>query len=162
VREQLPTVIRHLHYRSLARALIVVVDTNDSPLHEASHVDEPYADCRLCILRVIAETILAQLTPIARRPALRVAIGAATPAIEAWYLCGKTPNPSEQKWAAGGARGYDRQSLKRAAYGTDRASLPLMTSVAMAEAERLATNLGLLRTHFPLGFGALETDILAL
>ena len=145
----------------LVSRYFTVVDTNDSPLHDATHLGKPHADCRLCILRTIADTTLAQLAPIAGRPALRVALGAATPAIEAWYLCGKPPNPSERTWAAGGARGYDKQSLKRAAYGTDRANLPLMTTVAMAEAKRLSTNLGLLRVDFPRGFGALETDILA-
>jgi len=142
--------------------LIVVIDSNDSPLHDVTHIGKPQADCRLCTLRTIADRTLAELTRIARRPALRVALGAATPAIEAWYLCGKPPNPSEQTWVRGGPRGYDKQSLKRAAYGTDRANLPLMTAVAKVEAERLAANLGLLRRDFPRGFGALEADILAL
>jgi hypothetical protein len=163
VREQLPTVIRHLHYHAEpAAALIVVVDTNDSPLHEAAHAGTPPLECRWCTLRRITERTLADLTPIAGRPTIHVVIGAATPAIEAWYLCGKNPNPSEQTWAGGGARGYDRQSLKRTAYGSDRASLARMTEVATMEATRLATNLGLLRAHFPRGFGALETGILAL
>jgi len=159
---QLPTVIRHAHYNSDATAVIAVVDTNDSPLHDAAHSGTPNPDCRLCALRTAAEETLAQLTPIAGRTALRVALGAATPAIEAWYLSGEKPYPSEQTWAAGGARGYDKKGLKRSVYGTDRANLPLMTRVAMAEAARLAAKLELLRTHFPRGYGALEAELLAL
>ncbi|OLD38527.1 MAG: hypothetical protein AUI57_06680 [Candidatus Rokubacteria bacterium 13_1_40CM_2_68_8] len=162
LRQNLPVVIRYAHYRTDARAVIVVADTNNSILHTAAHTGNPHPDCRLCALRTVAGTTLAQLTRVPGRPALRVAIGAATPAIEAWYLRGMQPHPSEQKWAAGGARGYDKLSLKRAAYGTDRAGHQIMTGVAMTQAERLAANLALLRTDFPGGFGALETDILAL
>jgi len=162
VLKQLPTVIRYIHYRSDATALIAVVDTNDSPLHNAADDAKPDPDCRLCMLRAAADATLTQLTPVAGRSALRVALGAATPAIEAWYLCGKTPHPSENAWMVGGARGYDKQSLKRAAYGTDRAGLPLMTRVATTEAKRLAANLALLRRDFPRGYGALEAEVLAL
>jgi hypothetical protein len=163
LRGQLRTVIQHLHYHAEpTTALIVIADTNDSPLHEPAHGGKPHSDCRLCVLRGIADNTLAGLTPVRGRPALRVVIGVATPAIEAWYLCGKPPNPSEQAWLAAGARGYDKRSLKRAAYGTDRPDVPLMTKVAIAEAQRLAAVLDLLRMHFPRGFGAFESGIRAL
>jgi len=162
LRENLPVVIRYAHYQTDARAVIAVADTNNSILHTAAHTGHPNPDCRLCALQTAAQTILTQVTPVPGRPALSVALGVATPAIEAWYVCGNQPHPSEQKWIAGGARGYDNQSLKRAAYGVDRPGLGLMTQVAEMQARRLAGNLGLLRKDFPRGYGALETDVLGL
>jgi len=162
VRRDLPAVIQYAHYSVNAAGVIAVVDTNDSVLHEAAHNGNPNPGCRLCVLRATASATLARLKPIAGRAALRVALGAATPAIEAWYLCGKPPYPSEQKWTAGGARGYDKKALKRAAYGVDHAGLVLMTTVAEKETERLAASLGLLRKDFPQGYGAFETELRAL
>lgn len=160
--DELPIVIKHLHYLSDATGIVVVVDTNSSPLHEPEHNAEPQPTCRLCLLRAAVDRTLAQLTAIPGRSTIRVAVGVATPAIEAWYLSGKKPHPSEQAWAAGGGRPYDRNALKRAVYGTDRPSLPLEISCARAEVTRISVNLDSLRTSFPRGFGMLETGVLAL
>lgn len=48
VQRLLPTVMKHLHYRTSADGLIVVVDSNRSPLHAPHHDAEPPTDCRLC------------------------------------------------------------------------------------------------------------------
>ena len=161
VRENLPLVIRHAYYRTDATGVIVVADTNASVLHTTAHNGHPYPDCRLCVLRSAAAAEIGQLPQRTGRPPLRVAIGVATPAVEGWYLCGKWPHPSEAAWVAGGARSYDKRALKQATYGTDRPNLVMETHLAIEEAQRLAGNLELLRTHFQSGYGALETDILA-
>lgn len=159
---ELPIVMRALHYGSEATGLIVVADSNDSVLHDGRHDAEPHDDCRACVLRRTADGESVRLTPIAARPRLRVVIGIATPAIEAWYLCGQKPHPSEHAWTAGGTRSYDKRTLKQAAYGTDRPSLPLVLDHATADARRLARNLQSLREMFPRGFGMLEAGIRAM
>lgn len=162
VLDQIPIVMKHAHYQTDATAVIVVVDTNSTPLHDPRHGDGQNPNCRLCRMRASAEKTLAQLSPNVGRLPPRVVFGAATPTIEAWYLCARSPYPSEQKWTAGGAVGYDNRSLKFAAYGVERASFSRMTEVAEIEAKRLATNLEALRLNFPIGFGALEGGLLAL
>ena len=37
VRNVLPAVLKHLHYCTQAEALILVVDSDDSPVHQQSH-----------------------------------------------------------------------------------------------------------------------------
>jgi hypothetical protein len=162
VLQELPIVMRDLYYHTNATGLIVVVDTNSSPLHNPAHSAQPHPGCRLCALRETANATLAHVPARPGRPAFRVALGAATPAIEAWYLCGKKPHPSEAAWTAGGARSYDKNALKREAYGTDRPNLLLEMQRAVTEATRLAANLASLRTNFPNGFGVFESDVGAL
>ncbi len=81
VLEELPVVIRDIHFHSDATGLVVVVDTNSSPLHAPAHIGQPHPKCRICALRTRANLALANLPPIPGRPSLRVALGAATPAI---------------------------------------------------------------------------------
>jgi hypothetical protein len=162
VLRELPVVIQHLHYQTDATGLVVVVDTNSSPPHEVVHRTRANPECRLCALQAKVEQTIANLTPRLNRPVLRVAFGVATPAIEAWYLAGKRPHPSEQAWIAEGPKSYSKMELKREAYGTDRPNLPLQTRRAEEEARRLAEDLGLLRANFPRGFGCFETGVAAL
>lgn len=159
VRDQLEMVIRFTYFRTDAVGLVVVADTNGAPLHQAAHTGAPNPDCRYCTLRGRADQTLRGLPPVAGRPPLRVAVGLSTPAIEAWYLCNRAPHPSEATWTAGGPRPYDKNSLKRILYGTDRGSPKVATAVA--EAARLATDITVLRTAFPVGFGTLATEVLA-
>src|SRR5215213_211241 len=91
----LPTVIKFLYYRTDAEALVVIADSDDSPVHRSSHDqagnEEP--GCRLCQLRrVVNETKPSALTG---RDELKIAVGLAVPAIEAWYLCGVDPHVNE-------------------------------------------------------------------
>ena len=46
----LPTVLKHLHYRTDADALVIVVDSDRTPVHKPEHEQEGGADerCRLC------------------------------------------------------------------------------------------------------------------
>src|SRR5439155_12785080 len=81
-------VFRGIHYNSDAEGLVIVVDSDDTDLHDSAH-DTPGggADrCRLCQAWKIIARARNQLKPRASRPELKVAIGLAVPAIEAWYL----------------------------------------------------------------------------
>jgi hypothetical protein len=85
-------VFRGVYYRSDAEGLVVVVDSDNTPMHESAH-DNPGGrdeDCRHCKLRRIIARARNQLKPRQGRPELKVAIGLAVPEIEAWYLVGKT------------------------------------------------------------------------
>jgi hypothetical protein len=121
VREQVPAFIRHLYYRTDADALAVVVDADYSVIHTPSHEITPSTPgCRRCDLNAIFADVSSDLTPIAGRAPLRVAIGVAVPAIEGWLLVGRHHLASEAAWAQ--ARGDERfshikASLKTAAYG---------------------------------------------
>ena len=89
VRDVLPNIIRHLHYRTDVDGLIVVADSDNSEPHELAHVATPSADCRLCSLLHTAMQTMDDLTLVPGRAALRTAVGVAIPCVEAWYLCGK-------------------------------------------------------------------------
>lgn len=167
VQKIVPAVIRDLHFKTDAEALVIVVDSDGFPVHIAAHELPDAADenCRVCqLLRIIEET---QGT-LERRPRyapnlipLKIAVGLAVPAIEAWYLCGRDPEATE----AGLTQRSDasspelRKELKRRVYKTDRASLPVMEQCAIKEAQRLAQDLAHLEQCFQNGFGKLARDI---
>ncbi len=157
-------VIRGLHYNSDAEGLIAVVDADDTEPHRKEH-DEPgqaIADCRFCRMRTIADKALAQLKPIVTKPKLKVAIGLAIPAIEAWYLVGKNRTIGELQSQMTGAKkrhSPDRRKLKMEVYGTDRPSIELETSHAIAEATRIVADLARIESDFPIGFGLLANEI---
>jgi hypothetical protein len=160
VREVLPSLIKHLHYRTDAEGLILVIDSNHSPIHQLAHDLAPGAhnDCRLCQLSSIVDHVQSSLRSVHGRTRVKIAIGLAVPCIEAWYLCGLDPQVSEAAWARNlGSRQfpYSGRELKRRVYGTDRPSLSLETERARAEAQRLARNCEVLESDFPNGFGAL-------
>ena len=99
----LPSVLKHLYYRTDAEAFVVVVDSNTSPVHQIEH-NLPAAaleGCRLCQLQQAIEQVQAQLAQVHDRPRIKTAVGLAVPAIEAWYLCGRDANVSETIWASG-------------------------------------------------------------
>jgi hypothetical protein len=93
---------------------------------------------------------------------MRYAIGVAVPAIEAWYQCGVDAHVNEATWIRclqSEGITYDKKSLKRAAYGSDRPSLVIETHAAEEAAKRLAIDLELLEQLFPNGFGSLLRDL---
>jgi hypothetical protein len=100
-------VFRGVHFNSDAEGLIVLVDSDDSELHQPAH-DTPGGSverCRFCQIRKIIAQAQRQLKPRQGRPSLKVAIGLAVPAIEAWYLVGKEHQVGEAAWMTGGAAG---------------------------------------------------------
>jgi hypothetical protein len=160
----LPPIITALHYRAEADALAVVIDSDDSSLHETAHEQpaENYRECRLCQLRTSVALSFNRLSPVANRARLKTAVGIAVPAIEAWYRCGIDPHVMEATWSRrlGGERiTYDRHSLKVNVYGSDQPSLATRTALAVNAATRLGNNLELLEQLFPLGFGCFVCDV---
>ena len=166
VLDVLPAVIKHLHFHTDAEALAVVVDSNRTAPHrgQADRECEGDGKCRLCLMRNAADKVLSTLSPVPGKERIKVAIGLATPAVEAWYLCGIKSGVSENTWSLGMEAGnlpYDNNRLKRDAYGTDRPSLVLETQRAEDACRRLAGNLKLLEDKFPFGFGTLAAAIRA-
>ena len=160
----LPAVLSYLHYRTDAEALVVVVDSDDSLLHQPAH-DMPgglNSDCRRCRLQEAINHTRSQLAPLPGRDAIKTAVGVAVPAIEAWCLCGNDSCASEAVWSQGGTsmRGrHFRNELKRKLYGAHPSPLSLQSERAIQEARRLAQDITLLESFFPVGFGTLARDV---
>lgn len=92
-----PAVIRHLHFNTDADALVVVVDSDDSVVHNVEH-DQPgyfHPQCRMCQLRAVFRQTQKRLKPAHGRERVLRCLGIAVPAIEAWYLCGRDASVSE-------------------------------------------------------------------
>ena len=164
VLQLLPAVVKHLHYQTDADGLIVVADSNRSPVHP-SPADQQCAaadKCRLCLLGKAIVQTQSQLAPATGRSQLKLAMGLAVPAIEAWYLCGVESGVSENAWRQGLESGhppYTNNSLKQKVYGTDRPSIELETVKAKEAAQRLTGDLEKLERQFPVGFGALAAAL---
>jgi len=142
----------------------MVVDSDETPSHD--HPDPTVAvenaACRLCQLRLVVARESARLSAVPNRDRLKFAIGLAVPAIEAWYRCGVDPHVNEATWIRklqGERVSYDKASLKRQSYGSDRAPLSVRIERANDAAERLTSDLDLLERLFPNGFGSLRRDL---
>ena len=164
VRSLLPGVIRHLHFRTDADGLVVVVDSDSPVAHRETASETVCQDgCRLCELRLVAHSTLQRLPARSVRAPLKVAVGLAVPAIEAWYRVGVNATVTEAVWiqAHTGLRPrlpYTKASLKEAVYGTDRPPPGLSATRAVEQATRLTTQLQELSTAFP-GFRVLSTEL---
>ncbi|HEY2827590.1 MAG TPA: hypothetical protein VGJ04_08325 [Pirellulales bacterium] len=157
-------VFRGVHYNSVADGLIVVVDSDDTRLHSPEHEkpDADLGDCRFCRIHAIISRARSQLKPAHRQSPLKVAIGLAVPAIEAWYLTGRNHEVGEPAWRAALASGhtvFTRPELKRLVYGTDRPAIELQTQRAIDESRRVIGNLPAIETAFPMGFGFMASEI---
>ena len=164
VLKALPAIVPALYYGAIAEGLVVVLDSNRSPVHEGPFGEDcqGWQECRLCQVRRRISQAKTSLKPVSYRGPLLTAIGLAVPAIEAWYLCGENPNVSENAWIVGMREDrppYTRSQLKQEAYGTQRASLALETERATEEMHRVVANLDQLERKFPQGFGALRSDL---
>jgi hypothetical protein len=163
----LPAVLKHVYYQTDADGLVVVVDSNGTALHALEHEQSGCAAraCRLCRIREVLDETRSTLRPVAPRGPLRIAVGLACPAVEAWYLCGPDPHATEAAWARDLAAEADApthiRQLKQAVFGTDRPGLALETERATAAARRLAGDVAALETAFPWGFGALARALRA-
>jgi hypothetical protein len=160
----LPSVLKHLHYQTDADALIVIVDSDKSPVHQAEHAQSEAANegCRLCLLRETVSRTQTRLRPVPDRTPIRIAIGLAVPQIEAWYRCGVDPQVTEAAWILAlqsGIYPYDGLKLKQLVYGTSRPAITLMKTRAVEEATRLARSLDLLENFFANGFGCFANDL---
>ena len=158
----LPTILKHLHYRTDAEGLVVVVDSDKSPLHRlpVDVLEARECECRRCQLRQVA--LRTQVELQSPRPAIKLAIGLAVPSIEAWFRCGIDPHVSEATWVQSlqaNSFPFTTRSLKRDVYGSDSPGLPLQTRLGIEASQRLSRHLDLLQTFFPSGFGALHRDL---
>lgn len=163
VAQVLPAVIRHLYFNTDAVGLVVVVDADDSVVHDASHEAPSYFHprCRMCQLRAIFRQTTKKFPPARGRDRLFRGVGIAVPAIEAWYLCGRDNRVSEQIWTDGqraGVQPYSRAELKWRVYGTDRPSLRYEIECALVEVRRHASDTRRLENDFS-NFAALAGDL---
>mgnify|MGYP000204837586 CR=1 FL=1 len=168
VEQVLPAILRHLHFNTEADGLVVVVDSDDSPVHTAEHEAPGYYHpfCRICRLRAVFRRTLKNLPPAKNRstghPRVLRAVGVAVPAIEAWLLCGRESSVTEEAWLLGqtsGVQPYSRKDLKWRVYGTDRPSLPWEIKRAVEEVTRHRGDVRRLEHDFPHGFGAMARDL---
>jgi len=157
----LSRIINILHYNQPdVEAMVVVMDSDDSPPHESRH-DQPGSEdpeCRLCRARTIVRVVLAEAKTLPNRAGLKTALGLAVPAIEAWLRCGVDAHVNEVAWSRklrGEDVSYDRQSLKLDTYGSYQPN----TTAAVEAAKRSAENLQLLEELFPNGFGCLLREV---
>jgi hypothetical protein len=155
---------RGVYYNSDAEGLVVAVDCNASELHDPAHDDPGPAsdDCRLCRARKIIGKARRQLKSRPDRPHLKVAVGLAVPAIEAWYFVGTRHEVGEQTWRTRLEEKRDpstRKKLKELMYGTTRPSLELETELAVREARRIIQNIEIIEKAFPVGFGSMAAEI---
>lgn len=158
----------HLHYHTDADALVVTLDSDESPPHQKGHDQPGGADqkCRLCQLRGIVSPVQAQLRPRQGRGPIRTALGLAVPAVEAWYLAGLDRRVTESAWIQAlqsGSFPYTKGNLKEKVYGTERPSLAHEETCAVEHTRRLVeqNKLGRLEKLFSSGFGALAKDMRA-
>ncbi|WP_404421482.1 hypothetical protein [Nibricoccus sp. IMCC34717] len=163
VLQVLPAVARHLHFTTDVDALVVGVDSDDSPVHDETHERKDYfhPQCRLCQLRATFRQATKRLPPAHGRERLLRGIGVAVPAIEAWYLCGEDQGVTEAAWREGRESGrlpYTRKDLKWRAYGTDRPSLEMEITKARQAMGRHYRDSRRLENDF-LGFRLLADDL---
>ena len=85
--------LKHLYYHTDADALVVVVDSDSSPIHDQLHErpDSTIEKCRVCFLQAVIAHTQKYCRVIEGRNRIKTAVGLAVPAIEAWYLCGTDP-----------------------------------------------------------------------
>lgn len=164
VEQVLPPIIRHLHFQTDADGLVIVVDSDDSPVHTAEHEAPNYHHpfCRICRLRAAFRRTVRNLPPVRGRERVLRAVGLAVPAIEAWLLCGRDTSVTEAAWVQGQGSGrppYTRAQLKWKVYGTERPSLPHEIKRAVQEVSRHRGDVRRLENDFPNGFGALTRDL---
>lgn len=158
--------LRYLHYRTDAEALVVTLDSDESPVHRKEH-DQPGMDdrkCRLCQLRTITNDVQAALRPRGGSGPIKIALGVAVPAIEAWCLCGTDSHITESAWIQAlqsWSRPYTKKELKQRLYGSTDPALGLETQLLVEQARRLVTQnqLSLLEKWFPIGFGSLANEV---
>jgi hypothetical protein len=159
-------VYKGLHFNSDAEALVVVVDKDHDPVHSVAHdpPGNPDPACPLCKLRGSLASARRGLRPRPSGPGLKVALGVAVPAIEAWYLCGRSSDVGEAAWATSvqaGKFAHLKNHFKQQVYGQDRVALVEAMERAKEEAKRVAHDIAKLEASFQQGFGALAADIRA-
>jgi hypothetical protein len=160
LRKHLSDFLRHLYYDTDAECVVIVVDSDDDPIHQAEReIEEESENCRLCVLRRDIKKIQSHITPIGNKAHIKTAVGLAVPAIEAWFRCIEDSHITEATWARklnGEKINYDRKSLKKDVYGGERSPTK---EKSIEAAQVIASRLDYLEEIFPQGFGSLVKDI---
>jgi hypothetical protein len=166
VLQTLGSIIPAVYYQTDAEGLVIVVDSDDSPLHDNQHdpTDPANAKCRIC---GIGQALTKAISRLRARPMpqeLKFAVGLAVPSMEAWLLCGDDHSVCEAAWANARRQNtipYTRLNLKHRLYGTERPSLEQQTATMRQHSERIVNSgqLQLLEQLFPLGFGMLAQQL---
>lgn len=167
VPRDVPVVLRSVYYNTEADFLIIVRDSDDTPIHRKEHDEsnnEEAKKCYFCELRRIVNSELENLTRTPGKENFRIAVGVAVPAIEAWLLCGINPHASEATWInkqkeKDFSTYDDRKHLKVELYDSHIASSKIMTQRGVESAQRLAADIERLETLFPEGFGNMANEI---
>lgn len=152
------------YYQTDADGLVLVADSDNSPLHEPTHggSTEREKNCRLCLLRNALADASRSLKPRPGRVPFRTAVGLTVPEISAWYLDGVKPGINEAAWVNGLKQKkppYSKPQLKRWAFGRDYLASEERIRIATEHANRLAARLDSLEQAFPVGFGSLANDL---
>jgi hypothetical protein len=157
-------VFRGVYYRTDAEGFVVVVDCDDSELHDSTHdaSGRSHENRRFCLVGETLAQTRKTLRPVAGRRPIKVAVGLAVPAIEAWYLVGREHQVGEAAWRVGldaGRPPFTRPKLKELVYGTSIPSVERATECAVKEARRIIGNLKAIEDAFPVGFGLMAKAI---
>lgn len=167
VLRDVPAVLRGVYYNTEAEFLVIVRDSDDTPIHKKEHYEpdnKEFEVCRYCELHQAVEFTLENLAVKQRKENFKVAVGVAVPAIEAWLLCDVEPYANEAQWInrqkeKAFSTYNDRQTLKAKLYGSNITSSKNMIQCGTQAAEVLARNIKLLENSFPEGFGRMADEI---
>ena len=157
-------IILDLHY-SGADGFIFVGDSDSTPPHTSDHEAQADGDpdCRLCQIKKLVENTLGTLPARAGQPPLKVAVGMATPAIEAWLLSGDDAHCTETRFRDDQSnRRLTRQTnldLKKQKYGSLHASSDIRMRRTLKNAHRIARDIEKLEQRFQFGFGHLRKSL---
>jgi hypothetical protein len=153
----LESVVKRLHYRSFADALVVIADSDNCDVHDATH-DGSQQRCRHCRLEREISRIKRELRRVEGRPPFEIALVVATPSIEAWLVDGGSNCRSETAWRQARSRGVDAVSeikqMKELAYGsTGLRNSPIRLARGLEHVEQLLERIDVVRAAFPDSFG---------
>ena len=157
-------IMRELHFAG-ADGFLFIGDSDSTPPHTADHEThaDGYPNCRLCQIEKIVENTLGTLPARAGKPPLKVAIGMATPVIEAWLLSGDDPHCTEARFRDDQSNGrltrQTRLDLKRQKYGSLQASSDIRMQRTLNNAHRIARDIETLEQRFQFGFGHLRKSL---
>lgn len=154
VRSIAPTVIRHVYFQTSADGLVILFDSNGSPVHTEAHESDVQEDCRTCQLVDLAANTRESLPRVHGRPEFNVVVATAVPCVEAWLVSPHDHQVSEAAWLNGEREGrypYTRLELKRRAYGTSRPTRSLMEAAVSDFQKSVKDSLEALRRRFPMG-----------
>lgn len=151
--------LRGLHYRRLADGLIVVVDSDNTPIAPQD------ANGRVQHIQNEIAQVQANLASMPDFDPIKTAVGVAAPSLEAWLLFGIDNQCTETSWIIcrndGQLSATEIRRLKEQLYGTDRPDLVLETERMVGRSTDLIREdrLEALAQAFPYGFGQLLNDL---